>query len=86
MDIKLFLGALWRQVPVRLDKDVTVHGQLGMVAKKSDGSETWKAHIGVTMNPKTEQEDIDAIVLHGSPLPEEEALRWFPDIKLKYRS
>ena len=85
--MKLFLGALWRQVPVRLDENVTVPGQLGIVAKKSDGdkNETWKAYMGVTMSPKTEKEDIDIIIAHGDSLTEDEARKWFPDIELKYR-
>lgn len=86
MDKKLFLGALWRQVPVRIDGTTTIPGQLGIVAKKSDNSESWKAYIGVTMNPRTENEDIDIIIQNGSPLTEEEAIKWFPDIKFPYRS
>lgn len=86
--MKKFLGALWKQVPVRIDEDVTVPGQLGIVAKKSDGdkNETWKAYMGVTMIPKTEKEDIDIIIAHGDYLTEDEARKWFPDIELKYRT
>lgn len=85
--MKLFLGALWRQVPVRINEDVTFPGQLGIVAKKSDGdkNETWKAYMAVTLKQKSEKEDIDTIIKHGDSLTEDEAVKWFPDIELKYR-
>lgn len=84
--MKLFLGALWRQVPVHIDKATTIPGQLGIVAKKSDGNnESWKAYMGVTLKSQTEKEDIDIIIQHGDSLTEEEARKWFPDIELKYR-
>lgn len=87
MDMKYFLGAIWKEsIPVIVDKDNTLQGQLGIVAKKSDGDESWKAYCGVTLNHQTKLEDIDTIVKRGVPLNEDEARKWFPDIELKYRS
>lgn len=84
--MKLFLGAIWKEsVPVMADEHNTLTGQIGVVAKKSDGDESWKAYIGVTLNPQTEQKDIDTIIERGIPLTEDEARKWFPDIELKYR-
>lgn len=84
--MKNFLGSAWKQVPVKIDDNISIPGQLGIVAKKSDGDESWKAYMGVTLKQQTEIEDVITIIESGVPLPEEDARLWFPDIKLPYRS
>lgn len=85
-----FLEAIWKPVPVISEGgQITIGSLLGIVAKKSDGHESWKAYCGVVSSTGTninkEQYDIENIMKHGALLTEHEARAWFPNIMLPYR-
>ena len=90
--MKNFLGGIWKQAPViQEDGEVISSLLIGIVAKKSDGDESWKAYVGLVGGDnsrvaiETEKKDIQTIFDHGDPLTEEEARNWFPHIDLPYR-
>lgn len=87
------LDCKWFQVPA-LNENGDLIGQrnLGIVAKKSYGHESWKAYMGVCSNEPAdgdfigkEKKDIEAILKNGAQLEEREAKLWFPSIELPYR-
>ena len=84
--MKNLLSAIWKEVPVLMDKSGTKsRGQLGIVAKQSDGDPSWCAYCGVIMYNDSEKADIQTIMNLGDKLLEDQARAWFPDIKLPYR-
>lgn len=84
-----FLAAIWKQLPL-INNGITEQLVLGIVAKKSDNDESWRAYCGIvnvnaeSTDMKQEQRDIETIIKHGTKLSEEEAMAWFPLIELKY--
>lgn len=92
--MKNILGTIWKEV-LAIDtlsyklgaKEVeTQKVFLGIVAKKSDGTETWKAYFCVLR--KATEEDLDTLMIckHGTSLNEIEARAFFPELKnRKYR-
>jgi len=90
--MKKFLGAIWKEVPLIYSDGSAVRVLFGIVAKQSDGDESWKAYCGAVdlSNPEKafekESNDIAIIMKHGEKLSEDEARKWFPEIKLKYRN
>jgi hypothetical protein len=95
MDMNLLLDSMWMEVPiVQFTKPLAalnIKAQFGIIAKKSDGDESWKAYTGVVMHQLDEvdlgreRKDIEAICKTGKALSEEQARAFFPNIKLKYR-
>lgn len=89
--MKNFIAAIWKTIPViSSEGKMQIDSMLGIVAKKSDGDESWKAYIGIVGMDRfnadltKERKDIEKIMKHGAELTEIEARKWFPDIKLKY--
>ena len=90
--MKNFLGAIWKAVPLISCEGVVIfQGLFGIVAKKSNRDESWKAYCAfvspddINVGIDKEKKDIEAIMKHGTLLTEDEAKLWFQHIKLKYR-
>lgn len=91
--MKNFLAALWKTIPsISAEGKIIMQLQLGIIAKKSDGDESWCAYMGsvdvekFSTDLSKERKDIEKIMKHGAKLLEAEARAWFPDIELKYRN